>query len=44
MDNARDSRMLLLVNSGVQMGFPLGEGTSQTQIGDARIYFQLVFF
>ena len=41
MDSSRDPRMvLLLVNSGVQMD----EETSQTQIGDANIYFQVVFF
>ena len=45
MDSSRDPRMvLLLVNRGVQMGFPLDEETSQTQIGDANIYFQVVFF
>lgn len=43
MDSTRDRGMLLLVNTGVQVSFPLDEETSQIQIVDARIYFQVVF-
>lgn len=41
MDSSRDPRMKkALVNSGVQMD----EETTDTEIGDANIYFQVVFF
>lgn len=38
MDSTKEHGMLLLAN-GVQVGLPLDERTSQTQIGDASMFF-----
>ena len=38
MDSTKDHCMLLLAN-GVEVGLPLDERTSQTQTGDASVFF-----